>query len=173
MSAKPYHAGHDKLVRLASSESEVVQLFVSLSDRHRTGELAISGAAMNKIWKAYIEPTLPSNVLPPLYGGVPVSRLFNLLGKAEKEGSDDTFIIFADEEDLHDYKDAMFFKHVPTLFANGQIKRRGISRLGTVNISGTRMRELLRTGNTEEFKRQLPASIQQHGQEIIDILREM
>ena len=34
MSAKPYHAGHDGLVRWAANENDIVYLFVSLSDRN-------------------------------------------------------------------------------------------------------------------------------------------
>ena len=41
MAAKPYHAGHDGLVRIAASENDEVLLFVSTSDRTRKGEMCI------------------------------------------------------------------------------------------------------------------------------------
>ena len=84
MSAKPYHAGHDGLVRIASKECDKVLLFVSTTDRARTGELRVSGDTMQLIWFEYIEPTLPSNVVPD-YGGIPVSKVYDELKKAEAQ----------------------------------------------------------------------------------------
>ena len=46
MSAKPYHTGHDGLVRIAASENDEVLLFVSISDRKRPGEMPLLGSDM-------------------------------------------------------------------------------------------------------------------------------
>ena len=51
VSAKPYHAGHDGLVRIASKENDEVHLLVSITDRSRPGEMKIDGGTMFGIWK--------------------------------------------------------------------------------------------------------------------------
>ena len=60
MSAKPYHAGHDCLIRLAATECDSVFLYVSTSDRARTGEVPVLGRDMELLWREVIAPTLPT-----------------------------------------------------------------------------------------------------------------
>lgn len=169
MSAKPYHVGHDTLVRMAASENDLVLLFISTSDRARSGELRVSGDTMQTIWWDYIEPTLPQNVTPD-YGGVPVAKVYAELEKAEAEGSTDTYVIYSDEEDILKYTDEALNKSAPNLFAKGQIKRRGVSRTETVDVSGTEMRDLLDDGDLVGFVSLLPPNIKKHGKEIFDLL---
>jgi hypothetical protein len=171
MAAKPYHAGHDGLVRLAAEENDAVMLFVSTSDRARSGELRVSGDTMQTIWWDFIEPTLPENVVPD-YGGVPVRKVYIELEKAEAEGSTDTYVIYSDEEDILKYTDENLKKSAPTLFANGQIVRRGIKRSETVNVSGTEMREFLEDGDLVGFIALLPPAVRNHGKEIFDLLQD-
>ena len=171
VSAKPYHAGHDGLVRIASNENDSVLLFVSTTDRARSGELRVSGDTMQTIWWDYIEPTLPQNVTPD-YGGVPVAKVYAELEKAEAEGSTDTYVIYSDEEDILKYTDEALNKSAPNLFANGQIERRGISRSETVQVSGTEMREFLEDNDVVGFIALLPPAIQKNGKEIFDMLQD-
>ena len=171
VSAKPYHAGHDGLVRIASDENDSVLLFVSTTDRARSGELRISGDAMQTIWWDYIEPTLPQNVTPD-YGGIPVAKVYAELETAEAEGSTDTYVIYSDEEDILKYTDEALNKSAPNLFANGQIERRGISRSETVQVSGTEMREFLEDNDAVGFIALLPPAIQKNGKEIFDMLQD-
>lgn len=171
MSAKPYHAGHDGLVRIASDENDSVLLFVSTTDRARSGELRVSGDTMQTIWWDYIEPTLPQNVTPD-YGGIPVAKVYAELETAEAEGSTDTYVIYSDEEDILKYTDEALNKSAPNLFANGQIERRGISRSETVQVSGTEMREFLEDNDAVGFIALLPPAIQKNGKEIFDMLQD-
>lgn len=171
MAAKPYHAGHDGLVRIAAKENDKVMLFVSTSDRARPGELRVSGDTMQTIWWEYIEPTLPANVVID-YGGVPVAKVYAALEKAEAEGSQDVFVIYSDEEDILKYTDENLRKSAPRLFVNGQIERRGVSRAETVPVSGTEMREFLEDGDVIGFTALLPPAVQKHGREIFDMLQD-
>lgn len=171
ISAKPYHAGHDGLVRIASNENDSVLLFVSTTDRARSGELRVSGDVMQTIWWDYIEPTLPQNVTPD-YGGIPVAKVYAELETAEAEGSTDTYVIYSDEEDILKYTDEALNKSAPNLFANGQIERRGISRSETVQVSGTEMREFLEDNDAVSFIALLPPAIQKNGKEIFDMLQD-
>jgi hypothetical protein len=172
LAAKPYHAGHDGLVRIASSENDEVHLFVSISDRARTGEMKIDGETMFMIWKDYIEDTLPDNVKSFIDYTVtaPVSKVYNELENAESQGSQDVYAIYSDVDDIRKYTDEMLSKVAPTLFSKGQIQRRGIERTETVDVSGTEMREFIEDGDIVGFTALLPPAIQQHGKEIFDLL---
>ena len=172
LAAKPYHAGHDGLVRIASSENDEVHLFVSISDRARTGEMKIDGKTMFMIWKDYIEDMLPNNVKPFIDYTVtaPVSKVYNELENAESQGSQDVYTIYSDVDDIRKYTDEMLSKVAPTLFSKGQIQRRGIERTETVDVSGTEMREFIEDGDIVGFTALLPPAIQQHGKEIFDLL---
>ena len=170
MAAKPYHAGHDGLVRIASSECDNVHLFVSVGDRVRPGEIPIYGKDMLLIWTNYIEPSLPGNV-DVQYVTVPVQSVYADIEEAESVGDTETvFVIYSDNEDILKYKPATLSKSAPSLYANDQIELRGVDRNETVNVSGTKMREYLATGDTKKFAEFLPPGIRQHSQEIIGIL---
>lgn len=171
MSAKPYHWGHDELVRLAAKENDVVFLFVSTASRERPGEMVISGETMQNIWWDYIEPTLPDNVIID-YGGVPVGKVYEALEKAEAAKSDNIYSIYSDDEDILKYTDETLSKSAPTLFANDQIKRRGVSRTETIDVSGTEMRGYIEDEDVESFTSLLPPAIQKHGKEIFDLLTD-
>lgn len=169
-SFKPYHAGHDALVRMAASENDVVYLLASTASRG-----SASGDIMSQIWEEYILPTLPSNVISDVSGGSPVKKVYDLLKQAEAEGSDDVFRIYSDEFDISKFTPEKLKKAAPTLYGKdssdetdpaSRIELRGVSRGSTVNVSGTAMRKYLETGDTENFIANLPPAIQDRGQEI-------
>lgn len=170
ISGKPVHKGHWGLIEIAAKENDVVHLYVSTSDRIRKGEIPIYGADMKKIWDTYLEPALPSNVIVE-YGGSPVSNLYKELENAEEIESNDVYVIYSDVNDIKKYSDSILSKVAPTLSLNGQIKRRGISREETENISGTEMRVMLSSGNVKDFAKLLPEPIQKKSKEIIGILQ--
>lgn len=168
MSAKPYHAGHDGLVRWASKENDKVYLYVSLSDRKRPGEIPILGTDMQLIWHEQIEPSLPDNV-NVTYGGSPVANVYKNLGDANDNASDDVFQIYADPEDLtQNYPEKSLIKYCGNLYANGQIILKPIERSQTVNVSGTKMRKYLSSGDKASFISNMPDSID--GASVWDIL---
>lgn len=154
MSAKPFHLGHDMLVRLASRENDEVYLYVSTTTRD-----SVSGEAMTKIWKEQIEPSLPDNV-KVTYGGSPVANAYKLIGEASKAGSKDTFRIYSDPEDaITNFPDENFMKYCGELFAAGRVMRRPVERTSTVDISGTKMRAFLDAGDKKSFMRYMPSDI--------------
>lgn len=170
MAAKPYHAGHDGLVRIAAEENDEVLLFVSTSDRTRKGEMPIFGVDMKRVWDDYIEPSLPGNV-QVVYGGIPVQHVYEELENAEvARDRVTTFRIYSDTEDVLKYTDASLSKSAPRLFSRGQIERRGVDRNETVNVSGTKMREYMANGDVKNFKKFLPNEIRQYASEILGIL---
>lgn len=173
-SFKPYHRGHDELVRLASEENDEVLLFVSLTDRVKKGEFPIYGAAMRRVWDEYlkdaIETSYPNVTVKYVETGTPVSMVYDELGRADQRKDEVKYQIYSDATDIKKYSTTALKKYAPYLFSKRRIGLRGIGRGETVDISGTAMRELLAAGNAREFARLLPASVSKHAQEIIDIL---
>ena len=152
MAAKPYHAGHDLLVRLAVHENDAVYVYASMADRDE-----VSGKAMEQIWKELIEPTLPANVKVE-YVTSPVGQVFATLGEANKSASSDVFSIYSDPTDVNkNFK--TLDRYAADLLANGQIKLRGVDRSSTVNVSGTQMRKWLADGDKDSFIAHLPKKI--------------
>ena len=170
MAAKPYHAGHHSLVKMASAENDKVLLFVSLSDRKRKGELTILGSDMAEIWKEEIEKILPSNVVPE-YGGVPVRKVYDALGSAEKDLVDgitpSVYTVYSDPVDTaRNYSEAYRLKYFPNAYQEGYVKfaaeenPEGFTRgEGTPDVSGTAMRSSLQCGDRSTFAAGLPAGV--------------
>ncbi len=161
MSAKPLHAGHYMLIQLAAAENDEAHVFVSLSDRDN-----VSGKAMERIWKDQIEPSLPSNVTVT-YGGSPVGNAFKLMGDASKAGSQDTYVVYSDPDDAGRFDDQTLAKYAKDL----NVVRRPVERTSTVNISGTKMRQFLATGDKRSFVKYLPKGID--GNAVWDTLQSM
>lgn len=167
MSAKPFHAGHDGLVRMAAGECDAVHLYVSLSDRKRPGEIPILGSDMQIIWTRYIEPTLPKNVTVH-YGGSPVANIYKELD--ESQDADDTFVIYSDPVDLdHNFSVAALEKWAGALWERGQIVRQPIQRTSTVNVSGTKMREYIASHDKASFLANMPHEVD--GEAIWNVLQ--
>ena len=159
MAARPYHLGHDGLIRLAAKECDQVIVFASMSDRVRTGETGISGAAMTNIWKTQIEPSLPDNV-SVTYGGSPTRNVYEYLISAEEANSLDTFAVYGDPTDVTtNFSMANVARYVPNLVNNDHFAQRPVERASTIDISGTKMRAYLTNGDKESFIRHLPQTI--------------
>jgi len=175
ISAKPYHVGHHALVELAASQNDRVLLFVSISDRSRKEEFPISGKDMLRIWQDHLEAIMPGNVSIE-YGGSPVRKVYEEIGKACEEGSDDTYMVYSDPEDTatnypQDYKD----KYMQPLCDSGQVKFAGetdpdsVTRgVGTPDVSGTQARKYLKSGDFTSFMSVMPAGVD--GKSVFDIL---
>ena len=160
LSGKPVHLGHWALIDLASKKCDEVHLYVSTSDRSRPGEITILGSDMQKIWSEQLEPKLPSNVVVT-YGGSPVANVYAELGSAsESENTEDTFFIFSDPEDAaKNFPEKSLIKYAGNLWSNKQIKLMPIERSQTANMSGTKMRQFLASGDKASFVGNLPIDV--------------
>ncbi len=160
MSAKPLHLGHYKLIELAAEQCDSVNVFVSTSDRKRPGEIPILGTTMHRIWLEEIEPTLPSNV-NIVYGGSPVQKVYQILGDANIDNSnDDEFIVYSDPVDTEaNFPVNKREKYFSRLWSENRVKFETVDRSLTAGISGTKMRQFLAAGDKEAFKRGLPRMI--------------
>lgn len=158
-SYKPFHAGHFGLITLAARECDTVHLYVSTSDRARPGEVPILGSDMKEIWTSEIEKIMPGNV-EVIYGGSPVGNVIKELGAASEAKSKDTFVLYADPDDMAvNFPQASLVKYASHLAAKGQIEQRPVKRTETVNVSGTKMREYLSSGDKASFTKNLPKGI--------------
>lgn len=165
MAAKPYHAGHDALVRLAAEENDIVHLFISTGDRGR-----IRGTEMLVVWKKYLEPSLPKNVKVK-YVDVPVGCVYAELEAAEQKNADDQYLIYSDARDILRYRESSLKKSAPNIFMRRQIGLRGVDRSQTVQISATEMRNFLEKADLAGFVDMLPRAVRRHGAEIFRCLK--
>jgi hypothetical protein len=176
VAAKPYHAGHHALVKMAASENDRVILFVSTSDRKRKGEMPLLGADMLRVWQEHLESIMPPNVEIE-YGGSPVQKVYQTLGDAEAAGSGDTFTVYSDPEDTAlNYPEVRRVKYFPGLYESGQVvfaaeenPGRFTRGEGTPDVSGTKMRAAIASGDVEAFRRGMPAGVDADA--VLDILR--
>ena len=158
-SYKPYHAGHAAIIVLAARECDEVHLYVSTSDRARPGELPILGADMAQLWRTTIEQSLPKNV-KVTYGGSPIGNVWKELGAANEAKSQDDFVIFSDPVDLaQNFQEKLLNKYCGELYAHGNVRLRPVDRASTIEVSGTKMREFLASGDKENFIKFLPKNI--------------
>ena len=166
ISAKPYHSGHHALVTKAASENDQVILFISTTDRKRKGEFPILGDDMREIWVNYLEPILPSNVAT-IYGGSPVRNVYEELEKANNLDSEDIYTVYSDPVDTaRNYSEPYLQKYCGDLRSSGRCLlaaeenpsafTRGV---GTPDVSGTSVREMLRAENFDSFASVMPPGV--------------
>lgn len=166
-SFKPYHAGHDTLIRKAASENDRVIVFYSTADRARPGELAVSGENSSRIMNEYVSHSLPGNV-SLVASKVPVRSVFELLTEVDSI-SNDSYAIYSDSEDIARYR--TISKYAPNLANSGRIDLKDMARgEDSPNISGTSMRNFIMSGDVNAFRAGLPPLLRPKAEEIFDLL---
>ncbi len=125
---------------------------------------------MERIWKEEIEKILPGNVTP-VYGGVPVRKVYEILGDAEEKLQMDieppVYTVYSDPTDTaRNYSAAYRMKYFPTVASEGYVKFAGEETPeaftrgeGTPDVSGTKMRASLQCGDEAAFAEGLPAGV--------------
>jgi len=173
MAAKPYHIGHDALIRIAASENDRVNVFVGTGDRSRSGEFPVSGQAMLDIWLKYISKTLPQNVWVH-YVKAPLRNLFNTVGVINELHDRSLIVnIYGDSTDIaRQFPPNTLKKYFNQMYSQGRLRLRPIPRKMTVNISGTKMREWLSNGKKNQFINALPRTLRKNGEDIWKTLTE-
>ena len=160
MSAKPYHVGHDTLIRLALYECEEVVVFVSTADRVRKGEHPIKGDTMRDLWYDHILKSLPDNAYVQFCPN-PVSAVYDLCGAANLDAENtDTYAIYSDPTDMErNFPPKSISKYMPNLVARQRVVRRLVPREATVDVSATQMRAWLQHGEKAKFLAHMPSTL--------------
>ena len=168
---KPYHAGHHKMIEIASRENDVVYVIVSLSDRIRENEPVVTGDQMKDIWNDHLQQILPENakdnlqLLPP--GQTPVRIAYEMLENEAECNSGDVFSIYSDPRDINRYNSKSLLKTLPEEFVKNNVKKRPVGMEETADIRGTDMREWMKTRNKKKFLESLPAVLTENSKEQI------
>ncbi len=162
MSAKPYHAGHDALIRLAQGECEQVVVFVSTSDRVRKGEYPVRADVMRKLWVDIVE-TLPEDI-SVVFVANPVSAVYEFIGLRNGDTQpamrDEKIVIYSDPVDMErNFPERSLTKYGGALVNAKRLARRFVPRESTVDVSGTQMRAWLQHGNKAKFVANLPEGL--------------
>lgn len=172
MSAKPFHAGHYGLIERAALENDYVIVYVSTSDRKRKGELTIKGDVMHNIWTSYLTDIMPDNV-ELNYGGSPIGKVYEQLGHENERfqaGDHDiaTYTVYSDPEDLNkNYPERNRAKYLGDIYEAGLVDFQPVQRTSTVDVSGTKMRQMIASGDKVGFMSHLPDPLDDHAREAI------
>jgi len=168
---KPLTRGHFSLIRRAAEESDRVLLFVSTGDRARPGEVPVTWSQMESVWKKFLLRALPENVTVKFLSH-PIKGVIDTLSAANTDPNNlNTFIIYSDSEDMaSNYPPRAQQKYFPRLLQNDQVIFKPFERTTGINISGTKMRNFLGTGNIKGFTSGLPEPVQPFGAEIFKML---
>lgn len=169
-SGKPIHAGHMGLFQIAAKETDRVIIFVSLKDRARAGEMTVRGEDMAVIWEEYLIPIMPKNIAVE-FVDIPVASIYEVLQSADQDlGDTNVYHIYSDPEDLAArFSDRSLKKYCPRLVEESQVVLRAVKRTETVDVSGTKMRAAVASGDFETFRSGMPKGINLRA--IWDILR--
>lgn len=160
IAGKPLHIGHWKLIEKAASENDAVVVYTSSSDRIKKGEFPIKGDDFVRLWSDVFIPALPKNVRVKFVDS-PVRAVMHELGWLEQTTVQDNakvpiINLYSDKDDVEiNFKDEDLKKY-PSLLAAGKIKKVGVERTATVNVSGTKMREFLLNNDKASFLKYLP-----------------
>lgn len=154
MAARPFHVGHDALIRLAAGECDEVRVLASaFTDRE-----CVRASTMRDVWNRCIVPNLPPNVIVTMTH-VPVRTAYEALG-LENELADPagpSFALYGDEKDvISSFPDKHIERYMGNLLRQGRVTRRPVPRSSTVDIDGTHMREWLAAGDERSFCAGLP-----------------
>ncbi len=171
-SFKPFHSGHFHVIQTASKNNDNVVVYVSLTDRKRSGEATIFGKDMSSIWEDHLMKIMPDNVkVAFLQKESPIRKIYGVLGKAEESLLGEKYRIYGDPSDLHtNFNEENLKKHFPNLMNGSGLELCPISRDGEFNISGTEMRKYLDEGDKERFMNGLPNQVDK--EVIWDLLRK-
>lgn len=145
IAGKPVHLGHWKVIEKALQQTKKVILFISTSDRDN-----ILGKDMYDIWIKYLIPILPKNV-HCIFSNSPMQELMHQINFLEnhKKILYSHIIIYADQFDALQLKQN-------NKIALDCVTFNGINRITNVDISGTLMRQFLKSDIKELFKKYLP-----------------
>jgi hypothetical protein len=177
MAAKPAHAGHWDMIEGISRIKPVnpitgkpaqhlVKLIVSEGARSRPGEVSISAKQALIYWTEYLKNYLPENVK--------LISAKNMYVQIEKEvvnarSQSNVFAVWVWSGD----KDAGRFSELTKIEGVSEpSQKQAEEALGrpTTNVSGTRMRQALGSGDMDFFMRNLPAPLSQEEREEIWVL---
>lgn len=165
MSAKPYTAGHDHLIRTAASECSEVHVYTSLGNRARPGEIPILGDDMKRIWSEHIAPILPRNVTIH-FVVQPVKSTWKAL---EAWDGTSKMVLYGDPDDMvMNFPDERLNKYAAQAHEAQMIMRRPVSRT-EMPVSGTAVRNSIANDDFQTFESFMPAGI--NAEAIWDILR--
>ncbi len=162
VAARPYHAGHDALIRLARSECDQVVVFASMTDRVRKGEFPVRANVMRKLWNDIIE-TLPEGV-SVVFVPNPVVAIYEFVGLRNGDTmpvmKDEKLVIYSDPDDMErNFAEQALVKYGGALANAKRLARRHVPRVTTVDVSGTQMRAWMMYGDKAKFIAHLPVGL--------------
>ena len=159
MAVKPIHDGHWQLIQAAAAENDKVFLIVSVKGRSSDG-VEIRGQDMLRIWKEFLSAILPANV-EISYSESPIVDAMGVV-KFYEDTPGITFTMYSGEKDAGRFSDDVFKAKFPRRWGAGEISKKIIPLFTAQDgseLSGTRMRSLIQSGDQNTFVDMLPTEL--------------
>jgi hypothetical protein len=151
MAAKPYHTGHDALIRAAINDgNDSVIVLVSTGGREK-----INFSDMVPLWRDIYVPGIRSAYGERViirFTDSPTREAVQLAGDMVRR-NDATVSIYGDQDDARDRAEQVTKKD-PSF--QGRVNPMGVPRSETGGVSGTAMRDYLSKGQRKQFESGLP-----------------
>ncbi len=156
VAGKPVHDGHWRVIELATSECDEVLVLTSMAGRDE-----LPAGVMIDAWRAVLEPQFhrdyPNASLiitseSPL--NIAIDKIRDLKNVAN------SFVLYTDDEDARTkYSMDKLTSIIKDPIAIGKFRQRIVPRSETVQISGTRMREFLKSDDKQSFDQFAPHTL--------------
>lgn len=159
MAVKPIHDGHWQMIQEAAAENDKVFLIVSVKGRSSDG-VEIRGQDMLRIWKEFLSAILPANV-EISYSKSPIVDAMGVV-KFYEDTPGITFTMYSGEKDAGRFSDEVFKAKFPRRWGAGEISKKIIPLFTAQDgseLSGTRMRSLIQSGDQNTFVDMLPTEL--------------
>jgi len=156
VSGKPVHAGHWGVIELATRECDEVLVLTSTSGRDE-----LPAGVMIDAWRVVLEPQFHLDYPNATLVITPDSPLGLAVDKMrELKNVVSSFIFYADDEDTSTkYSKEKLEAMIRDPIVIEKFRQRPVPRSETVSISGTKMREFLKDGDEDSFKKFIPATL--------------
>ena len=160
---KPFHAGHNHLIKTAIEECDHVIVFTSTKDRG-----IINGNKMLDVWDKLILPLLPQKI-EVIAVRSPVRGVYDYLEWNRQP--ERAYRIYGGTEDIGRLSKARMLQYYPNLNVVNVAESSPESfTRDVVHAKGECVRNRIQAGDSNKFKSYLPAFLKPHAKEYLDIL---
>jgi hypothetical protein len=157
MAAKPFHAGHQALLDSAEEDgNELIIVYLSTGGRED-----VSSSAMVPLWKKYYLPAIQSRygdkvVIRFTKGSSPMYELRSAITNLVRQSDETVVSLYGDPSDAAERVDNIINNEKNAIDLRGRLIAKSIPRELSGDISGTKMREYLSSGQKDLFTQNLP-----------------
>ena len=159
---KPLHAGHYGLAKLLASEPNIDEVVVIIGKKPRLSsispKIAITSKQSKNLWDLYTRDD--ENIKVRIQQGkTPVADVYDLIGDNNEFSEGDTVILGKSDKDVGDKRYARAQSWAEMHNPGVKVEEMVFPVIGGENMGGTALRDMIASGDKEEFVSKLPEHI--------------